>query len=54
MSLSDGGAPTILTGRVILGSGQGGEAETTISELEARRSPMAARSPSRTASDSSE
>jgi len=40
MSLSDGGAPTILTGRVILGSGQGGEAETTISELEARRSPM--------------
>lgn len=40
MSLSDGDTATVLTGRVILGSGQGGEAETTISELESRRSPM--------------
>lgn len=40
MSLSDGDTATVLTGRVILGAGQGGEAETTISELESRRSPM--------------
>jgi len=40
MSLSDADASTLLTGRVILGSGHGGEAETTLAELEARRSPM--------------
>ncbi|WP_300158340.1 FliH/SctL family protein [Solidesulfovibrio sp.] len=39
MSLSDD-APGVLTGRVILGPGGGGEAETTVSELESRRSPM--------------
>lgn len=39
MSLSDN-ASNALTGRVILGPGDGGEAETTVSELESRRSPM--------------
>ena len=40
MSLSDGNAAGVLTGRVILGPGGGGEAETTVSELESRRSPL--------------
>jgi flagellar assembly protein FliH len=40
MSLSDAGETGVLTGRVILGPGQGGEAETTIRELESRRSPV--------------
>lgn len=40
MSLSDGNAAGVLTGRVILGPGGDGEAETTVSELESRRSPM--------------
>ena len=41
MSLSDGGAVGIVTGRVILGPDTGGaEAETTVSELESRRSPL--------------
>jgi flagellar assembly protein FliH len=39
MSLSDHPSG-VLTGRVILGPGSGGEAETTVSELESRRSPM--------------
>ncbi|WP_428563974.1 MAG: FliH/SctL family protein [Solidesulfovibrio sp. DCME] len=39
MSLSDN-APGALTGRVILGPGGGAEAETTVSELESRRSPL--------------
>jgi flagellar assembly protein FliH len=40
MSLSDTDETGLLTGRVILGAGQGGEAETTIMELESRRSPV--------------
>lgn len=40
MSLSDGNDAGLLTGRVILGPGTTGEAETTISELESRRSPL--------------
>ncbi len=40
MSLSDGGEAGVLTGRVILGPGTAGPAETTVSELESRRSPM--------------
>jgi len=41
MSLSDGDALGVMTGRVILGPGtDGGEAETTVSEMESRRSPM--------------
>ena len=40
MSLSDAPDTGILTGRVILGPGGGGEAETTILELESRRSPV--------------
>jgi flagellar assembly protein FliH len=40
MSLSDGHADGVLTGRVILGPGSPAEAETTVSELESRRSPF--------------
>lgn len=41
MSLSDVEEPGgLLTGRVILGPGEGGEAETTLCELDARRSPV--------------
>ena len=40
MSLSDTEDTGLLTGRVILGPGGGGEAETTIGELENRRSPL--------------
>jgi flagellar assembly protein FliH len=40
MSLSDSEEVTVLTGRVILGPGTSGEAETTVAVLEARQSPM--------------
>ena len=40
MSLSDSREVTVVTGRVILGPGGGGEAETTIAEMESRRSPL--------------
>lgn len=40
MSLSDNGISGVLTGRVILGPGTPAEAETTVSELESRRSPF--------------
>lgn len=40
MSLSDGSAAGALTGRVILGPGTAGESETTVSEMESRRSPL--------------
>lgn len=40
MSSFDDSTIGVLTGRVILGPGSGGEAETTVSELESRRSPM--------------
>lgn len=40
MSLSDTPETGVLTGRVILGPGEGGEAETTVAELESRRSPL--------------
>lgn len=41
MSLSDDAANAgLLTGRVILGPGEGGEAETTLLEMESRRSPV--------------
>lgn len=40
MSLSDGNETGSLTGRVILGPGAGPEAETTILEMESRRSPL--------------
>lgn len=40
MSLSNGDSASLVTGRVILGPGGGGEAETTLSAMEARRSPM--------------
>jgi flagellar assembly protein FliH len=40
MSLSDASDSGVLTGRVILGPGGGGEAETTVAELESRRSPL--------------
>jgi flagellar assembly protein FliH len=40
MSSSETEDAGVLTGRVILGPGGGGEAETTVAELEARRSPV--------------
>ena len=41
MSLSENNMVGAFTGRVILGPGtDGGETETTVSELESRRSPM--------------